>query len=63
MDDGGIELLPLACISRRFASSKGSPSQYGSDETIASNASMTETMRDPIGISSPLRPPGYPVPS
>src|SRR4029077_11661132 len=55
--------VPLDSFSRRSASSRGKPSRYGREETIASNASITETILAPIGISEPRSLAGYPVPS
>src|SRR6266446_638032 len=59
----GSNCVPLARISRRTASSNGSPLRYGREETIASNASITETIRETMGTSVSFNPAGYPLPS
>src|SRR5271154_1462022 len=54
----GSNCVPLDSTSRRMASSGGRPLRYGREETIASNASMTETMRETTGISVSFNPAG-----
>jgi len=52
----GSNCEPLACSKCRTASSNGSPLRYGREETMASNALMTDTIRETIGISVSLGP-------
>src|ERR1700704_4603792 len=59
----GSNWAPLASLSRRTASRYGKPLRYGREETMASKASMTQTMRETTGISAPFSPAGYPLPS
>src|SRR5215470_20180524 len=59
----GSNCVPLDSMSRRMASSNGNPLRYGREETIASNASVTETIRETTGISVSRNPAGYPFPS
>src|SRR5882757_6575352 len=59
----GSNWVPLATMRRRTASSNGNPLRYGREETMASNASMTETIRETMGTSVSFKPAGYPLPS
>jgi signal transduction histidine kinase len=65
-DSVGQKLLIIknsAQLGLRDAASRDTDRRYGRSDVAASNVSTTARMRAPIGMSSPRRPSGYPVPS
>jgi len=59
----GSKYLPDSEITQAVASSTAHAFLYGRTEVNASNTSATEQIRAKIGICSPAKPCGYPVPS
>ena len=52
----GSNCVPLDSTSLRTASSYGKPFRYGRDDTMAWNASITDTIRETTGISVSFNP-------
>ena len=62
-DERGVEPRPASRSRISSAASCDTDRRYGRSDVAASNVSTTARMRAPIGMSSPRRPSGYPVPS